>query len=358
MKPRHTRRGNAATLAISLTALLGAAAIVVDIGFLYASQTEIQAGLDAAALAGVGYYDNTSEGIDLARSKAIEFAAMNTVMGGSLVVPEEAITTGYLDDDLAFVPSTDPDEVNAMSIDHTQVDIPVFFASAAFGRESMAASARSIARRFPSSGAGQVDCFLPLAVPDCILSDTDAYEDLALKLSSANDDNAGWADIDGNPTPGSINDALLGMCDRGAASVGDPVYLNNGVINASLSELASVLNGETSAPTAAWDSSKWGDLPGQMGGSTVNEGAYGQHVLQGPIILFDAGGGDCLSSLQFNQNKPITGFAWAVVYDVDSHGSGKNIRVKLDLTNEYEWGTSGGGLDTNVLAPGNGALVY
>ncbi|MEZ4321457.1 MAG: pilus assembly protein TadG-related protein [Myxococcota bacterium] len=356
---RRSRRGNAATLGLSLVTLLGAAAMVVDIGFLYASQTEVQATVDAAALAGVGYFDNTEEGIALARSKAIVFAAKNSVMGEPLVLPDSAITTGFVDDDGTFVASTDPEVVSAMSIDHDQIDIPVFFSSVAFGRQSLSANAQSIAVRFPSRGAGRVSCFLPLAVPDCILEDTEAFEALELKLSSSNDDNAGWADNSGNPTPGSINDALLGQCDRGDASVGDDVYLNNGVINASLAQLASVLNGETTAPTIGWDTTRWGAMPAQMSGSTVSPGQYGQNLLEGPIVLFETPPGQaCLSSLQFNQTKKITGFAWAVVYDVDSHGSGKNIRVKLDLTNEYDYGTTGGGLDTNVLAPGNGSLIY
>lgn len=360
MLQRRHRRGNAATLFASGVTLLGAAAFVVDIGFLYASQTELQTGVDAAALAGVGYLDGTQEGVSRAVDKAIEFGAKNTVLGDTLTIPAEAITTGRIED-RQFVASNVPEEITALSIDHTKVDVQPFFSAAVFGRESLAASVRSIAVRFPNRGAGRVPCFLPLAVPDCIFDDPTNLgniEDLELKLNSANQDNAGWADLDGNPTPGSINEALVGQCDRGDAQVGEDVYLNNGVINASLSEVAQVLNGQTTAETSTWDSTRWGSLPSRMSGSTVSASEYGQHVLEGPIVLFDAGPGNCLESAQFNQSKPITGFAWAVVYDVDSHGSGKNIRVKLDLTNPYEAGTTGGGLETNVLAPGNGALVF
>ena len=357
---RQKRRGNAATLFASATTLVAAAAFVVDIGFLYASQTELQTGVDAAALAGVGYLDGTQEGVDLAISKAVEYGGMNGVLGDPIAIPVEAITTGYIEDD-AFVTSNDPDVITALSIDHTKVDVQAFFSAAVFGRQTLGARASSIAVRFAGRGAGRVPCFLPLAIPDCVFDDPNAlnnFEGLELKLNSANEDNAGWADLEGNPTPGSINEGLLGQCDRGDANVGDPVYLNNGVINSSLSEVKNVLNGGTSAPTQSWDSTRWGALPSQMSGSTVNGNAYGQNVLEGPIILFDAGGGNCLEDTQFNRNKPITGFAWAVIYDVDSHGSGKNIRVKLDLTNPYEAGTTGGGLDTNVLAPGNGALFH
>lgn len=357
---RQHRRGNAATLFASATTLVAAAAFVVDIGFLYASQTELQTGVDAAALAGVAYFDGTQQGVDTAIAKAIEYGSMNTVLGDTLSIPTEAITAGRIEDE-QFVASNDPEEISALQIDHTKVDVQAFFSAAVFGRTKLGARASSVAVRYPGRGAGRVPCYLPLAVPDCIFDDPSnlgQYENLELKLSSANQDNAGWADMEGNPTPGSINQGLLGQCDRGDANVGDPVYLNNGVINSSLSELKDVLNGSTTADTSAWDSSRWGNIPPQMSGSTVSNGSYGRNVLEGPIVLFDAGGGDCLADTQFNRNKPITGFAWAVIYDVDSHGGGKNIRVRLDLTNPYEEGTSGGGLDTNVTAPGNGALFH
>ena len=53
----------------------------------------------------------------------------------------------------------------------------------------------------------------------------------------------------------------------------------------------------------------------------------------------------------------LMGFAWGVVYDVDDHGTGKNLRVKLDLTYEYDGGTAGGGTG-NVTFQKSHQLVY
>lgn len=358
MMRRQHRRGNAATLLSSLFTLLGVTAFVVDVGFLYASETQLQASMDAAALAGVGYYDRTPEGVALALEKAVEFAAANRVMGAPPVVEVEALTTGFIENG-AFVVSNDPTLITAMRVDHTKVDIQAFFSTLAFGRETLSARAVSIAVQSPGGPAGRVECFLPVAVPDCVLDDPSGVQDLNLRLSSSNADNAGWADPNGNPTPGSINNNLLGQCDGGPIQVGDDIFLNNGVISSSLSQLESILNGNSSAETSGWDGGLWGSLPSQMPGSTVLSPNYGQNVIAGPIAVFDGGGGDCLDGVQFNQTKPITGFVWGVIYDVDAHGQGKNIRVKLDLTNSYDVGSGGGGLDdANVTAAGSGGLVF
>jgi hypothetical protein len=355
--PNRPRRGNITVLAVVLIALLGFAALVVDVGFLYAAQTEIQVATDSAALAGVGYLDLTDDGVDKAREKAVEFANRHFIFGAPMDLPDDAITTGYLDENGAFVASDVASEISAISIDHTKVDIPVWFAGVAFGRSFMAANARSIAARSPKRSAASVDCFLPLAIPDCVLDDQASFQNLVLRLSSAGTDNVGWADLSGHPTPGSINSALLDVCDQGRAEIGDDVYLNNGTIASSLQKLASVLNGATSAETVAWDVARLGPIPAQMANSSVQPAQFGKNILEGPIVLFESPPGVCLSKTQFNQSKPLTGFAWASIYDVATTGGDKNIRVRLDLVNEYDAGTSGGGPDTNVLAPGIGVLV-
>jgi len=353
------RRGNAATLGLSFITLLAASALVVDIGFGYASQTELQATLDAAALAGVGYFDKSDAGIALARVRAVEFAAKNSIMGEPLVLPDDAISVGTFDVNGNFVATNDPDVVDAMTIDHTKVDVPVFFSAVAFGTASMSANARSGAIQNPPRPAGRTNCFLPLAVPDCVLDGNANYEDLELKLNSANEDNAGWADLMGPPNAAGIRDAIGDQCQAGTAAVGEEVYLNNGTVTAALSELADVLSGNSGGSTGAWNDTTFGPIPAQMSGSTVEPAEYGQHVVEGPIVLFDGGGGDCLANTQFNRSKTITGFSWASIYDVDSQGRGKNIRVRLDLTTDYQFGSGGGGSDgQNLTAPGTGTLVY
>lgn len=352
------RRGNITILLVALMALLAMTALVVDVGFLYAAQTELQVAMDSAALAGVGKLDYTEEGVTDALETAVAYADRHYVFGAQVDLPEDAISTGFLDENGAFVPSGAANEISALYIDHTKVDIPAWFSAVAFGRTMLAANARSLASRSPKRTTRIVGCYLPLAIPDCVLDDPPAFQNMTLQMGSAGNDNVGWADLGGNPTPGSINNALLGICDHGSATVGDPVYLNNGVIASSLQEVASILNGGTSADTLAWDDARWGAIPTQMDHSSVNGPQYGANVLEGPILLFEAPGGSCLSGLQFNQSQPITGFTWAVIYDVSSTGGDKNIRVRLDMVNEYDWGQSGGGGEpTNVLAPSIGVLV-
>ena len=65
-------------------------------------------------------------------------------------------------------------------------------------------------------------------------------------------------------------------------------------------------------------------------------------------MLFNAGG-TCGDDIQFNQNQTLTGFAWGVVYDVNTQGSNKNIRMKVDFTNLYMVGTQPGPLPSNIL---------
>lgn len=356
---RKHRRGNAVTVGLSLVTLLGCTALVVDVGYLLSANVELQASLDSAALAGVGYFDNTAAGVALARAKAVEFAAMNSAGGLPVVVPDEAIQVGIINEAREFVPSEDPTQIHAMSIDHTMVEVPAFFAPAAFGQATMQHNARSIARRFPGRGAGRVDCFLPLAVPDCVFDDPAATEALQFRMSSANNDNTAWADPNGNASANVVNNTLNGNCPVGGASVGDPVYLNNGELGSSFQTVRDILN--DSGPDALpWDTARWGTQPARMSGSSVNAANYGNSVIEGPIMMFHAPpqpGVPCGSAVQFNGSRTITGFTYAVIYDVASQGNDKNLRVRLDLTNEYDMGTGGGGFDSNILSPGGGSLI-
>jgi hypothetical protein len=354
------RRGNAVFFALSLTTLLGMAALAIDVGFLYASKADMQNALDAAALAGVGYLDGTDEGMEAAVDQAIAWAAKNQVMGEDLALSRGAIALGFLDESGAFVTSNDPSVVDTLQIESNDHTASTFFAAAIFGVAQVPIGSRSAARRAGGAPAGSSSCFLPIALPDCILQEAGA-EDLTIQLNSDGNDNAAWANPFGPANASSTSDALQGICDRGTVEVGDPIQLNNGVINSALHTLTDVLNGTGNEETAAWDDATLGALPAPMNGSAVNGNAYGDHTLQGPIMLFaDDGGGACASNTKFNQSKPLTGFVWGVIYDVRSTGGAKdkNIRVKLDLTNEYPVGNSTGGIDgANVTASGGGVLV-
>ncbi|MBW1879529.1 MAG: hypothetical protein JRJ84_14295, partial [Deltaproteobacteria bacterium] len=207
-------------------------------------------------------------------------------------------------------------------------------------------------------------CYLPFAIPECFLDDVDA-ELMELRMSSAGVDNTGWANPYGAVNDTSVLAQLDGQCDQEPAEVEEPVYLQNGQMNTAYQRIREILDSNSEV----WDAAKWGPLPPQMGSADDPEAEEPKHsvstvtnyggVIQGPIIIFEPGGGECGASTQFNQTAPITGFAWAVVYDVDDQGSEKNLRVHLDLTYEYEYGGGPGGADgANVIWQDDHQLVY
>jgi hypothetical protein len=352
---------------LALLPLIGFTALVVDFGMLQVERTQLQGALDAGALAGVGYLDGTEAGVFLAVEMAREFAAANTVMGEPVDLGYHDVMPGYYDvEQDHFVSSWDPEQVNALYVESELQGIGTFFAGAAFGIDFLSVQRSSIARRGTYYPAGKAPCFLPFAVPECFLDDPEGAEMMALRMSSANIDNTGWANPHEEVTDTGVANQLGGQCGSDPAVVGESVYLQNGQMNSAFQLIHDML--ETS--TDPWDTSKWGALPPPMGSEDDPEAIPGTkysvstvepygNVIQGPIIIFDPRGGECGASTQFNQTAPITGFAWAVVYDVDSKSMEKNLRVHLDMTYEYEYGTGPGGTDgSNVVWQDDHQLVY
>jgi hypothetical protein len=126
-------------------------------------------------------------------------------------------------------------------------------------------------------------------------------------------------------------------------SVGDPLHVNEVNHTSALKKLADVLNKKTTATTAPWNSALYGAMPARNGTtanlpskSSVTNANWGT-TLQGPVALVNAGS-NC-SAVAFTGTKPITGFAWAVVYDVAESGNTKNVWIQLDVTSPHEtWG--------------------
>ena len=84
---RSQRRGNAAIVtALSLTVLLGVAAIAVDGGMARHHRAELQNAADAAAHAAAFTYDGTEQGLLDAREAAVNIAALNTAGGQPVVL--------------------------------------------------------------------------------------------------------------------------------------------------------------------------------------------------------------------------------------------------------------------------------
>jgi hypothetical protein len=213
----------------------------------------------------------------------------------------------------------------------------------------MSAQALSYAYRPPGEGAGEVSCFLPIAIADCMF---DRYtetqlQSINLALNPAGIDNVGWARPDATPNASWVRGQIQNCQADGALAVGDNVGLNNGVIASALSELGSAIN----SSSTSWDTSAWGTIPAQASRSAVNKASYGKTV-EGVIVIFDGGPGYCTGKGgSFNGSETVSGFVWGAVYDVVNSGpaSGKNISVRIDLSADRELGTKGGGRDAGVV---------
>lgn len=341
------RRGNAAATIGALVPLLGFVALVVDIGILQTAHTELQLASDASALAGTALLDGTTDGLYAARAEATKVAGLNRVMGQPLTLSSDDITLGRFDREKgAFVTESDPKRIDAVRVTTDVQRLGTFFAAAAFGEKFTETRAVSTAAATPNEGPGSARCYLPLAIPDCFLLDSQVQK-YTLRLSSAQNDNAGWAEVGGSPSAATIVEQLGDGCSSGTAYVGDIVGLNNGEIASALHEIDDLIE----ESDVWWDPAELGSLPPKMSGSTVFNQAYGK-IFEGPIILFRPPNNTvCGSATQFNQSAPISGFAWAVVYDVKASGSGKDIRVRLDLGYENSGGSGGGGIASNLTFP-------
>ncbi len=341
-RARRGRRGSAMIVALALVPLAGMGALVVDIGAAYIAYAELQAGVDASSLAGAAHLDQSEGSVERARDTAREFARLNTVRGEPIRVDEDAIQIGTLVDEVFF--ETDEDLLASHIRVTGQVPggIGTLFASFAFDQDTLHVGVTTQARGPEKVGAGAVDCYLPIAIPDCSL-DRDDIELVHLQTSDNNNDNMGWAKVGGgNPSASEVRNQLEGQCDHGESTTQDIVGLNNGEIATVFQEVRRQIDGSDET----WEVEKWGLLPEQMDGSTVTH--YG-NVVQGPIMLFETPDeGECGEQIQFNGDQPITGFGWGVVYDVRDIGSYKNLRLRVDFTNEYEVGTAPGGLMTNI----------
>ena len=84
------QRGMAFVLvAISMAAVMSAAAIAIDIGLLATAKGESQRAAEAAALAGAGWLIADPDDAVGARARAKEYAWLNTVRGDSVVLLDE-----------------------------------------------------------------------------------------------------------------------------------------------------------------------------------------------------------------------------------------------------------------------------
>lgn len=357
--PLHHRRSHqsgvvAIVVALDLASLLGVAALVVDLGYAGAAKAQLQAAVDSGAHAGALALDGTSSGLTRARTNAAHLALANRAAGRAVDVDmwsltdEGGLQLGTWDADAGgFAEATDPKAINAVRVVATRVDLPSWFAHI-FGHDRLGAGAEAVAVQ-SKDGAGEVDCFLPLAVAGCLLDryGEEGVTNVDLVLNPAGIDNVGWMRPETNPSASWLRDQINDCQGDGTLAVEDGIDLGTGT---DASVLKTIANEIAASPTT-WDTSGWGALPTRATRSDVPVAKYG-HTLEGPIAVFDdpdycsgSGGG-------FTEVQPVVGFVWAAIYDVVSTGpaAGKNIRVRLDTKREHTFGTETGGPDWGITA--------
>lgn len=353
---RRNRQGNYATIfMLSLLPMLGFASLVVDIGYQHVARAQLSASLDAAAFAGAGHLDGTEAGLTAAREAAQLVGALNPAAGHAVTLDANEsnaetgdIVFGVWDESSgSFAVSNDPASINAITV-RDRVSWEGMLSPIAVRHSTLGVNAESTVLEPSAEGAGEVTCYLPLAIADCMLDQYTESElqNLTLKLNPAGIDNVGWARIGASPNASWLSGQISDCESDGPAQVGDLVGLNNGVINSALSALDSAVEGSTTT----WNTSDWGTIPTQHARSSIAAAKYG-HTYEGAIVVFDGGPGYCTGSGgSFNQFEVITGFIWGAVYDVRTGSAAqKNIQVRLDLNSDRAIGTRGGGLDAGVL---------
>ena len=348
--PLAPRKGaSAIVIALSMVVLLGAAALVVDVGHITTVQAELQAAADAAAHAGARQLDGSEAGLLLATDQARRIANNNEAALQSVALSGDgaSLELGVWEDG-TFSEGGDADEINAVRTVTRRGDLIPWFSGAAFGTETLAASAESIAVH-EVDGAGEVECFLPLAVADCTITDLygEGVNYVDFQVNPPSVDNVGWATPDGNPSASWLRDQLRDCDHDGTASVGGDIGLNNGTTTTVLTEMADIIN-EGSGTN--WRADYWGTMPEQLDNSAVSEEAYG-NTIEGVMFTFTDSDYCSGSGGGFNEHQQISGFVWASIYDVVTHGPAaeRTIRVRLEVTDTREVGSGGGGPDFGVV---------
>jgi Flp pilus assembly protein TadG len=152
----HVRDERGATLvfvAVSLSVLLGMAALAVDTGMLLTARTESQRVTDAAAMAGAVSLIVAPENEDLARQTAIDYAAENAVRGDLAVVLPEDVDVDMVNDLVRVRHFRTAERTNP---------IQTFFATL-LGVDETGVATVAAAQAFP---ADAIYCPLPITLPD------------------------------------------------------------------------------------------------------------------------------------------------------------------------------------------------
>lgn len=354
LRPPPSRRGGVIIIvALSLLVIMGFVALVVDIGYARLIRSQVQMNAEAAAMAAAMELNGSTEGMESALSQAIAYGAVNDVAGDALDISTGDLELGIWDGS-TFTSSADAAQVNAIRVNPTAEDVATFFAKATWDEDDLSLGSRATTtREFGSAGA--VECYLPLAIPSCLLEDKydlDSIMEIDLELYPSGSDNMGWARVGASPSATWTRSQILNCEYDGEIVVGDTVELGNGTTSSTLTAIASMIN----SSTTTWDEDLWGTQPAREGGSTVLPGRYG-NTFEAPIMVFEDDSYCDGSGGNFNESQTLVGFVWAAAYDVVPYGSGKTIKVRLDTSREHVDGTRSGGADYGITYEGPPTFV-
>jgi len=350
---RGDRRGAAILVVVlSLTVLMGVAALVIDMGFASEAQAQLHASAESAAHAGALRLNGTQEGVARAEEAAIRFAEANPVWGRPVILDPSAslegsyVRVGRWEPSLRrFSPTLAPAEANAVRVRTRMNDLPAWFSSVVRGQSTVAASADAVAVS-SSTGASELECFLPLAISSCLLRDPASANNLPLRdlvINPAGVDSVAWVRPGSNPNAAWLSSQIDNCRADGRVAVGDSIDLDNGVVNSVLKQIADGIG----TSTTSWDSRVWGALPPQIARSGVAAADYGG-TLEGAILVFDDAAYCEGKGGKFTETQVLAGFLWVAIYDVTTSGSPRTIRVRADTRREHRVGYDVGGPDYGV----------
>jgi hypothetical protein len=244
----------AVTAALGLFALLGIAALAVDLGMLVTARTQLGIAADAAALAGAKLLAFGAR--DLARQRAVEYAYRNRALGDPVVLklgegndPGDVVLGYYDPATRAFRPDDflpNAVRVTARRIEDRDTAVPTFFA-AFFDQSEVNLAAHSIAIGLPRivvtaiDASGSMGEVLPCGTPGApaIVPAREAAAEFLRDLSfSTLPERAGMlsfarepivrAEIVGLHDPGEPGDIVRRTLAIEAASCGRPGGTNTG----------------------------------------------------------------------------------------------------------------------------------
>lgn len=329
----RARRANVViTFAILSAVLLGMAAISIDLSALRVWQQELKQAAEAGAHAGAAQLDGTTEGMTAAQSTAVLLATENHAAGTDVTASMLTVDLGRVEGGVFVADTSEPQRVTAVRVRAVRDDLDSFFAYPAFLREHLAAADTAVA---VSGGPYSVDCPLPIAIPTCVVDPVVETCNLDVVFSSAGEDNAGWALLGDAPPNASDVRSAIDVCVAG--DVTTRVSLMNGAVASAAQELA----GTVAEQTTYWQAADWGPLPAQSARSGIPAADYGK-VLWRRIIVYDDPSG-CSNPTFNGTGYTVTGFATAVVYDVDTTGAVGDRAIRMRVVCDEAEDPGGGG---------------